>query len=100
MGIAPSLDLVDSQWSMNGSQFLSEMLMGSSAFFQLTVSVDDKNSSVNVLTVCMSPLLPVLSCVYIVLPSILHFVLLSIVPILSMCIHALVLSCFIDFYLL
>ena len=45
--------IASSNWSINSSQFLQEKIVGSPAFFSLTVQVDDKNSSVNVLTVCM-----------------------------------------------
>ena len=54
MGITPSSDLDDemaTQWSINSSEFVLEKLVGSNAFFQLYVDVDDKNSSVNVLKV-------------------------------------------------
>ena len=54
MGITPSSDLDDemaTQWRINSSEFVLEKLVGSNAFFQLYVDVDDKNSSVNVLKV-------------------------------------------------
>ena len=54
MGIAPSSELeieTESQWSVNGSEFILEKLVGSQAFFSLYVDVDDKNSSVHVLKV-------------------------------------------------
>ena len=41
----------ETQWSINGSDFLREKMVGSGAFFSLSVQVDDKNSSVNVLMV-------------------------------------------------
>ena len=54
VGIPPSSDLdieAYSPWSINSSEFVLEKLVGSPAFFSLYVNVDDKNSSVNVLTV-------------------------------------------------
>ena len=48
MGVVPSSD---SQWNINSTEFVTEKIFGSHAFFQLYVSVDDKNSSLNVLTV-------------------------------------------------
>ena len=54
VGIPPSSDLdieAYSSWSINSSEFILEKLVGSPAFFSLSVNVDDKNSSVSVLTV-------------------------------------------------
>ena len=54
VGIPPSSDLdieAYSSWSINSSEFILEKLVGSRAFFSLSVDVDDKNSSVSVLTV-------------------------------------------------
>lgn len=59
VGIPPSSELDSgngSQWSINGTEFLFEKLFGSSAFFSLSVQVDDKNSSLNVLTLSQSGL--------------------------------------------
>jgi endothelin-converting enzyme len=53
VGIPPSSDLdieAYSSWSINSSEFILEKLVGSRAFFSLSVDVDDKNSSVSVLT--------------------------------------------------
>jgi predicted metalloendopeptidase len=53
VGIPPSSDLdieAYSSWSINSSEFILEKLVGSPAFFSLSVNVDDKNSSVSVLT--------------------------------------------------
>ena len=41
----------ESQWNINGTEFLYEKVVGSPAFFSLAVEVDDKNSSIYVLTV-------------------------------------------------
>ena len=65
VGIPPSSDLnieAYSSWSINSSEFVLEKLVGSPAFFSLYVDVDDKNSSVNVLTVSHA-LAPIGMCV-------------------------------------
>ena len=47
----PSKSDNETQWNINGTQFLDEKIFNSPSFFSLSVGVDDKNSSVNVLTV-------------------------------------------------
>ena len=42
----------ESSWDINDPLFLLEKLLGSSAFFTVGVTVDDKNSSNHIIVVC------------------------------------------------
>jgi hypothetical protein len=43
----------ESSWDINDPLFLLEKLLGSSAFFTVGVTVDDKNSSNHIIEVCI-----------------------------------------------